>query len=104
MKQTLTKKDLVSRISETAGLDSKKAKMALSAVMDGIQDAITSGHDVELRKFGVFEVQMRKSRIGRNPNSPEKDIVIPERLVVKFKPGKVLKEKLSKLAVKKLAK
>lgn len=104
MNETLTKKDLVSRVSETAGLDHKTAKIALTAVMDGIQDALTSGHDVELRKFGVFEVQVRKSRIGRNPNSPENDIVIPERLVVKFKPGKVLKEKLAKLDIKKLAK
>ena len=40
---------------------------------------------------------MRKSRIGRNPNKPEKDVVIPKRAVIKFKSGKELKAELKKL-------
>jgi nucleoid DNA-binding protein len=44
-----------------------------------------------------FEVQIRKSRVGRNPNRPETDVVIPRRAVVKFKAGKEMKAGLSKL-------
>ena len=60
-------------------------------------EGLTSGMNVELRNFGVFEVQVRKQRVGRNPNRPEKDVVIPRRAVVKFKAGKDMKTGLSKL-------
>jgi DNA-binding protein HU-beta/integration host factor subunit alpha len=58
---------------------------------------------VELRNFGVLEVQRRKARIGRNPNKPETEVVIPERAVVKFKSGKILKQLLKKLDVQALS-
>lgn len=102
MKQSLTKKDLVLQLCKTAGLDQKQARTALQAMLDGVQEALGKGRNVELRNFGVFEVQLRKSRIGRNPNDPRKDIVIPNRAVVKFKSGKILKEQLSKLDLKSL--
>jgi nucleoid DNA-binding protein len=40
---------------------------------------------------------VRKSRVGRNPNRPEKDVVIPRRAVIKFKAGKELKAHLKDL-------
>jgi hypothetical protein len=50
----------------------------------------------------VFEVQIRKARIGRNPNKPETDVIIPTRAVVKFKSGKVLKAQIKQLDLDKL--
>jgi nucleoid DNA-binding protein len=61
-----------------------------------------TGQNIELRKFGVFELQVRKSRVGRNPNKPETDVMIPRRAVVKFKAGKEMKEGLDKLDLDKL--
>jgi nucleoid DNA-binding protein len=58
---------------------------------------------VELRNFGVLEVQVRKQRVGRNPNKPEATVVIPTRAVVKFKSGKILKQQLSRLDLAKLS-
>ena len=58
---------------------------------------ITTGKKVELRNFGVFEVKVRKARVGRNPNAPETDVPIPQRAVVKFKPGKEMRETVIKL-------
>ncbi|HHU14004.1 MAG TPA: integration host factor subunit beta, partial [Lentisphaerae bacterium] len=46
-------------------------------------------------EFGVFEVTTRKARIGRNPNKPEDVVVIPVRRVVKFKPGKRMRDMLA---------
>jgi nucleoid DNA-binding protein len=60
---------------------------------------LSDGRNVELRNFGVFEVQIRKSRIGRNPNKPETDVVIPKRAVIKFKAGKELKAQLKDMDV-----
>ena len=50
---------------------------------------------MELRNFGVFKIETRKQRIGRNPKNPGVDIQIPERSVVKFRAGKELKELLA---------
>jgi nucleoid DNA-binding protein len=55
---------------------------------------------VELRNFGVFEVKMRKARIGRNPNAPAADVRIPPRAIVKFKPGKEMRESVIRLTPK----
>ncbi len=43
---------------------------------------------------GVFEVRLTKSRIGRNPHKPENDVVIPARATVKFKSGKIMRQRV----------
>lgn len=88
----MTKRDLVVRISEETGLVQQKVLQVVQKTLDHISDALARGETVELRNFGVFEVKIRKARIGRNPNSPETDVPIPERSVVKFKPGKEMRE------------
>jgi nucleoid DNA-binding protein len=70
--------------------------------LDIVMDALAAGRNVELRNFGVLEVQVRKARVGRNPNKPETEVVIPERAVVKFKSGKILKQKIKALSLEKL--
>ena len=57
---------------------------------------------VQLTLDIILEVQVRKARIGRNPNKPEAEVVIPQRAVVKFKSGKILKQQLKKLDLAKL--
>ncbi len=94
---TLTKRDLVVRISEETGLIQQHVLQVLQKTLDYITEALAKGDKVELRKFGVFEIRVRKARIGRNPNAPEKDVPIPERSVVKFKAGKEMKAAVVKL-------
>jgi nucleoid DNA-binding protein len=65
--------------------------------LDYIAEALAKGEKVELRNFGVFEVKVRKARIGRNPNAPATDVPIPERSVVKFKPGKEMRAEVLKI-------
>ena len=57
---------------------------------------------MELRNFGVFEVKVRKARVGRNPNAPETDVAIPQRAMVKFKAGKEMRADVLKLSPKAL--
>jgi len=95
---TLTKRDLVIRISNETGLIQQQVLDVLQKTLDYIAEALAKGDKVELRNFGVFEVKVRKARIGRNPNHPEKDVPIPERAVVKFKPGKEMREAVLKLS------
>lgn len=93
----MTKRDLVVRISDQTGMRQQDVLRVVQGTLDQISEALTRGETVELRNFGVFEISMRKARIGRNPNAPAKDVRIPPRAVVKFKAGKVMRERVLQL-------
>lgn len=99
MSNNLTKRDIVLDIYEKTNFAQREVRETVQLTLDAIANALSQGRNVELRNFGVFEVQVRKSRIGRNPNKPETDVVIPTRAVVKFKSGKELKAKLKDLDI-----
>ncbi|MCS6772022.1 MAG: integration host factor subunit beta [Kiritimatiellae bacterium] len=90
--KNLTKRDLVVRISEETGLTQQDVYKVIQKTLDYIIESLSKGESIEFRNFGVFEVKVRKQRIGRNPNKPEQVVTIPERKVVKFKPGKIMKK------------
>ncbi|MBQ9338106.1 MAG: integration host factor subunit beta [Lentisphaeria bacterium] len=97
----MTKRDLVVKIAADTNLIQSDVAAVVQKTLDYIADELVEGRNIELRNFGVFEIKVRKSRKGRNPNKPEIDVTIPERAVVKFRAGKELKERISKLAAKK---
>ena len=68
--ETLTKRDLVMRISEETGLVQTQVFEVVQKTLDYIAEALAKGGKVELRNFGVFDVKIRKARVGRNPNAP----------------------------------
>lgn len=105
MSNNLTKRDIVLKIYEDPRNDfpQKDVKEIVQQTLDAIGEAICEGRNVELRNFGVFQIQVRKARVGRNPNRPEKDVMIPTRAVIKFKAGKEMKEKLKNLDLDKLS-
>ncbi len=87
----MTKRDLVVRVSGETGVHQTNVAKVLDRCLQGIVESLAKGETVEFRNFGVFKLQTRKSRVGRNPNRPENTVVIPERRVVKFKPGKIMR-------------
>ena len=88
------------RISEETGLIQTQVFDVIQKTLDQISEALAKGGKVELRNFGVFEVKVRKARVGRNPNKPETDVPIPARSMVKFKAGKEMKAAVLKLTPK----
>ena len=88
----MTKRDLVVRISNETGLIQQDVYAVIQKTLDYIIEGLANDESVEFRNFGVFEIRERKQRIGRNPNRPAQVVTIPPRKVVKFKPGKVMKE------------
>ena len=90
----MTKRDLVVRIAKEMGLVQEDVYTVIQKTLNYITDGLAAGEHVEFRDFGVFEVCKRKARIGRNPNKPETVVQIPERRVVKFKPGKIMKKRV----------
>jgi nucleoid DNA-binding protein len=97
---TLTKRDLVIRISSENSLSQQHVFDVIQKTLDYISEALSKGDKVELRNFGVFEVKVRKARVGRNPNKPETDVPIPARAMVKFKAGKEMRAEVLKLPTK----
>ena len=92
----MTKRDLVIRIAKETGLIQQDVYAVLQKTLDYIIESLAKGENVEFRNFGVFEVRVRKSRIGRNPNKPTHVVTIPTRHVVKFKMGRIMKAKVMK--------
>ena len=90
----LTKREIVLQIYQKSGFPQKQIVDTVQQTLDIIQEALAAGRNVELRNFGVLEVQIRKQRIGRNPNKPEHDVVIPARATVKFKSGKIMRQRV----------
>ncbi|MBX9742268.1 MAG: integration host factor subunit beta [Chthoniobacterales bacterium] len=90
----LTKRDLVVAISNETGLIQADVFSVIQKTLDHITKALVEGQNVELRNFGVFEVRLTRPRVGRNPNRPEVDVTIPARATVKFKAGKVMRQRV----------
>ena len=96
----MTKRELVVRIAgesrtdKTTELSQAQVLWVVQKTLDLITDGLVRGEHFEFREFGVFEIQTRKARVGRNPNKPTDTVVIPVRRVVKFKPGKVMKARV----------
>ena len=88
----MTKKEIVLAIAEETSLKQLDVKKVVQKTFDHIIDALAQGKTVELRNFGVFKVKSRKPRIGRNPKTGT-TVPIPERKVVSFKAGMIMKKK-----------
>jgi len=93
----MTKRDLVNRISAETGLVQQNVLDIVQKTLDHMSECLARGEKVELRNFGVFEIKVRKARIGRNPNAPTVSVPIPKRSIVRFKPGKQMRVAVSKL-------
>jgi integration host factor subunit beta len=88
----MTRSDLVNRLAERFGqLTQRDTEFAVKTILDAMSDALARGHRIEIRGFGSFAINRRPPRIGRNPRSGDQ-VVIPEKLVPHFKPGKALRE------------
>lgn len=92
---TVTKRDLVNRISNLTGLTQQQVFDVVQKTLNEITNDLAKGDTVVMRNFGTFEVKVTKAKVGRNPKDPSKDVPIPPRAVVKFKPGKEMKEQVA---------
>ena len=90
----MTKSDLIARLAERfPQLVAKDADFAVKMILDALSEALVKGDRIEIRGFGSFSVNRRSPRIGRNPRSGE-SVMIPEKRVPHFKPGKALREQV----------
>lgn len=89
----MTKAELVAKIAEHAAISKSSAEQSLSALLETIQEALTTEGKISLPGFGSLVVEERKERNGHNPRTGEA-IIIPAGKVVKFRAGINLKKQL----------
>ncbi len=87
----MTKADLVEKMAEKANMTKANAERALNAFLESVEATLVKDGKLTLTGFGTFAVESRQERKGRNPRTGE-EITIPASKVVKFKPGKLLKD------------
>jgi integration host factor subunit beta len=61
--------------------------------LDEIIAELIKNNRLEFRDFGVFEVRTREARVAQNPKTLER-VEVPSKRTVKFKMGRLMKEKL----------
>jgi integration host factor subunit beta len=93
--RTVTKKELVARIAERTNQTKVVAKDIIQLFLDEIIRELGNGNRLEFREFGVFEIKERAARKAQNPRTLEK-VSVPAKRVVKFKVGRLMKERVAR--------
>ena len=87
----MTKAELIAKVAEATGLETKNAEKAVSAVFDVITETLKRGEKVQIMGFGGFEVKERAAHIGRHPTTGEA-MEIAASKTPSFKAGKTLRD------------
>jgi len=88
--QTITKKELIERISVSTGQRRGAVKDTVQEFLNIIIEELGKGNRLEFRDFGVFESKLRAARKAQNPKTLER-VIVPAKPTVKFKPGRKMK-------------
>jgi DNA-binding protein HU-beta len=89
--RTMTKADLVSKISDKLGIEKGDVQATVETFMEEVKTSLESGDNVYLRGFGSFIIKTRAEKTGRNI-SKNTTIKIPAHNIPAFKPAKVFLE------------
>jgi integration host factor subunit alpha len=91
----MTKSDIAEKIHSTTGLSKKDSVAMLEAVFSIMKHTLESGEKIKVAGFGNFQVNQKRDRVGRNPQTGE-SITIEARKVLTFKPSAVLRQAVNK--------
>lgn len=90
---TITKKELIDRIADKSGNKRVIVKRIIQTFLDEIIEELGCGNRLEFRDFGVFESKERAARTAQNPKTLER-VEVPSKRTVKFKVGRLMKDRL----------
>lgn len=97
----MNKKEMIAKLAKNTGLTQAKASEVLNALFDAesgkgiIAVELDAGNKVTIPGFGTFGSKKRAARPGTNPANGTK-IAIAAKTYAYFKPGKTLRERVSK--------
>ncbi len=90
---TITKRELAEAISQKLGSPQIVTKQTIQLFLELCTEELVKGNRLEFRDFGILTTVERGSRIGRNPKTGT-TVDVPPKRVVRFKSGRLLKEKV----------
>lgn len=90
---SVTKKNIVKRISEDLSINSKDSKKLFEKLLNIIKNEVNK-NEVKISKFGTFYMKKTLQRVGRNPKTKESYIIYPA-LKISFRASKKIKEVLN---------
>jgi len=93
---TVTKKELIDRIAESTQAKRVVVKRIVQSFLDEVVAELARNNRLEFRDFGVFETRTRAARVAQNPRTLER-VPVPAKRTVKFKMGRLMKQKLEAL-------
>ena len=97
--KTYTKKDISQRVASRVGTTDTKSLQFVDAFFNTMREMLCEDHEltrIEVRNFGVLTVKPTKAKPkARNPRTNEV-VYVPAHRKTHFKPGKIIKQVLSK--------
>ena len=96
VKKNFTRKDLSNKIYQNLGFSKNYSSTIIDNFFETLTQELLKSNRIKLSSFGTFKIINKKERVGRNPKTKEKAIIVP-RKVVQFKPSIIVKEKLNNL-------
>jgi len=87
----VNKSELIEHIAAQADVSKAAAARVLEAMTGAVKTTLRKGGSVTITGFGTFAASKRAARTGRNPRTGDA-IKIKAARVVKFRPGKGLKD------------
>ena len=96
VKKNFTRKDLSYKIYQNLGFSKSYSSTVIDNFFETFIQELLRSNKIKISSFGTFKVINKKKRIGRNPKTKEKAIILP-RKVVKFTPSLLVKQKLNNL-------
>jgi nucleoid DNA-binding protein len=99
---TVTKKELITEISDKTGIKHADVALMLESFMEVAVNHLAAGDEITLRTFGTFDLRVAKGKLGRNPKLPRSEVMIPDRCVVRFRPSRELRSRAAVVPVHKV--
>ncbi|PNU05466.1 integration host factor subunit alpha [Novosphingobium guangzhouense] len=87
---TLTRSGLADALHRKVGLSKSDALHMVEQILERMTDALASGENVKISKFGTFLLNDKDARVGRNPKTGE-EATVSARRVVTFRPSEGLR-------------
>lgn len=88
----MTKSELIETIAQRfPGLVREDTAVAVGTILEAIGSTLVADGRVEIRGFGVFALNYRPPRTGRNPKTGE-PVAVRAKAVPHFRAGKELRE------------
>lgn len=94
----MNRADIVRQVAEATGLTQNEVSTVLEGILKAIEQELSRGGVVEIRRFGTFKLVKRAPRVAINPKTGRR-VSVPFRLSPWFKPSPFLKAAIRRAQV-----